>query len=72
MHFSVDQESGYECALFGAVRPDIAPIIPIFRSVGEFQAHEPYVRRASRLRAMYKLTSPQATNNQLAFLSKPR
>ena len=45
---------------------------PILLINGIFCTHLSYVGRNNRLRAMYKFTSPQATNSRLAFLSKPR
>ena len=50
----------------------ILPPILNSEANGKLQAQVFYVGRNSCLRAMYKLTSPQATNSRFAFLAKPR
>ena len=50
----------------------VLPFLLIVRSSGPFQTYLPYVGRNKTLRAMYRLTNPQATNNRLAFLFSQR
>ncbi len=50
----------------------LSPFFVFFALNPEFQAHLSYGGCSKTLRARNRLTSPQATNSRVAFLSMPR